>query len=76
MRQSTTSVQDEATSPLAPAAAFQEEDFLEHPRAIALQSQLSILRRTINALQRSQAASEQVSHCGAALITACSSAST
>ena len=49
---------DEATSPMAPLS---EEDFHEHPKAIALQSQLSILRRTITALHRGQAASEQAS---------------
>ena len=35
-----------------PADAWSEEGFMEHPRAIALQSQLSILRRTVNAMQK------------------------
>ena len=35
-----------------PADRWSEEGFMEHPRAIALQSQLSILRRTVNAMQK------------------------
>ena len=54
------SVTDEGTSPMAPMGPMSEEEFLEHPKAIALQSQLSILRRTITALHRSQAANEKV----------------
>ena len=53
---------DEGTSAMAPMAPLSEEEFLEHPKAIALQSQLSIMRRTVTALHRSQAASEQAGH--------------
>lgn len=36
----------------APAALLSEEEFLEQPRAIALHSQLSVLRRTVTALHK------------------------
>ena len=40
-----------------PPGPLSDESFLEHPRTIVLQSQLSILRRTVNALQKCAARS-------------------
>ncbi|KAK9806060.1 hypothetical protein WJX73_010201 [Symbiochloris irregularis] len=41
------------------AHALSAEEFMEQPRAIALQSQLSILRRTVDVLNKSSDATEQ-----------------
>ena len=46
----------ESPMSLRSTGALSEEDFAEHPRAIALHSQLSVLRRTVTALHKYEGA--------------------